>query len=113
MFDREINCRRAAAAAFQENVGRQGNYPHGIDVVTAADYFSLGNRTNAYLNVSFYIAQYVHVVGKRDIADSVLVCRFSEYTRHLIDHLSFVKCKHWEKVPPFLLLLHLPFSLSL
>ena len=38
-------------AAFQENVGRQGAFPHGIDIVTTADYFAVGNRTNTYLNI--------------------------------------------------------------
>ena len=46
-FDREVNCRRAAAA-FQEAVGRLGAFPHGMDVVSAADYFALGARANAF-----------------------------------------------------------------
>ncbi|XP_074350535.1 tubulin-folding cofactor D isoform X2 [Apium graveolens] len=57
-YDREVNCRRAAAAAFQENVGRQGSYPHGIDIVNTADYFALSSRVNAYLHVAASIAQY-------------------------------------------------------
>ncbi|CAL5340221.1 unnamed protein product [Camellia sinensis] len=57
-YDREVNCRRAAAAAFQENVGRQGNYPHGIDIVNTADYFALSSRVNSYLHVAVCIAEY-------------------------------------------------------
>ncbi|KAM3846756.1 tubulin-specific chaperone D isoform 2-T2 [Vipera latastei] len=52
IFDRDVNCRRAASAAFQENVGRQGTFPHGIDIVTTADYFAVGNRANCFLNIS-------------------------------------------------------------
>jgi hypothetical protein len=58
VFDREVNCRRAASAAFQENVGRQGNFPHGIDIVTRADYFSVGARPNAYTEIARFLGVY-------------------------------------------------------
>ena len=79
VFDREVNVRRAAAAAFQENVGRQGNFPHGIAINTRADYFTLGNRHRAYCSVCPFIAG------------------FKDYRFHLIDHLVSVKLKHWSK----------------
>ena len=78
LYDREINCRRAAAAAFQENVGRQGNYPHGIDIVTRADYFALGNRANAFLVVAPYVAS------------------FEAYQEPLAAHLVSRQLKHWD-----------------
>ncbi|XP_036329001.1 tubulin-specific chaperone D-like [Rhagoletis pomonella] len=78
VFDREINCRRAAAAAFQESVGRLGNFPHGIEICTATDFFSVGMRQNSYLKVSDFIAQ------------------FEEYQKPLIDHLVEKKVNHWD-----------------
>ena len=38
-------------AAFQENVGRQGTFPHGIDILTTVDYFTVGSRSNAFLHL--------------------------------------------------------------
>lgn len=58
VYDREINCRRAASAAFQESVGRLRTFPHGIDILTIADFHSVGMRTHSYLDISDYIAQY-------------------------------------------------------
>uniref|UniRef100_A0A182WYJ1 Tubulin-specific chaperone D n=1 Tax=Anopheles quadriannulatus TaxID=34691 RepID=A0A182WYJ1_ANOQN len=78
VFDREINCRRAASAAFQESVGRLGNFPHGIDILTTADFFSVAVRSNAFLNISEYIA------------------KFDEYKYNLIDHLISRKINHWD-----------------
>ncbi|XP_059170269.1 tubulin-specific chaperone D-like isoform X2 [Physella acuta] len=80
VFDREVNVRRAAAAAFQENVGRQGTFPHGIDILTTVDYFAVGNRPRCYLELSVYIAN------------------FKEYTLGVIDHLTDVKIAHWDSV---------------
>lgn len=45
----QVNCRRAASAAYQESVGRQGNVPHGINILTAADYFTLSSRSQVCL----------------------------------------------------------------
>ena len=58
LFDREVNCRRAASATFQECVGRLGNFPNGIEILTEADYFTLANKTNAYLNVASFIGRF-------------------------------------------------------
>lgn len=80
LFDRNVTCRKAASAAFQENVGRQGTFPHGIDILTAADYFTVGNLNNCYLTISVYIAS------------------FEEYTKPLIDHLVAMKVNHWDGV---------------
>jgi len=57
-YDREINCRRAAAAAFQECVGRLGSFPHGLEILSVADYYSVGNMASAYLRVGPFVAQY-------------------------------------------------------
>ncbi|CAB1350261.1 unnamed protein product, partial [Coregonus sp. 'balchen'] len=71
---------RVSQAAFQENVGRQGTFPYGIDIVVAADYFAVGNLNNCYLTISVYIAS------------------FPEYTRPMIDHLVAMKINHWDGV---------------
>ncbi|KAI8979034.1 armadillo-type protein [Pilobolus umbonatus] len=79
VFDREINVRRASSAAFQENVGRQGIFPHGIEIIQKADYFSVGNRNNAFLNIAIEIAEH------------------TEYRYELIHHLITITAKHWDK----------------
>ncbi|KAF6263485.1 armadillo-type protein [Scenedesmus sp. NREL 46B-D3] len=78
-YDREVNCRRAAASAFQECVGRLGSFPHGLEILAVADYFSVGNAANAYLHVAPFVAQ------------------FPEYTSSLLQHLADVKLRHWDR----------------
>lgn len=83
IFDREVNCRRAAAAAFQENVGRQGNenFLFGIEIITIADFFSVSNRIRSYMELSCDIVR--------------LDVEF--YFFPFINHLKDYKINHWDK----------------
>ena len=59
-------------------MGRQGSFAYGIEILTEADYFTLGLRNNAYLNVGLYVSS------------------FDEYFYKAIEHLAFVKLKNWD-----------------
>ncbi len=75
---REVNVRRAGAAAFQECVGRLGSFPNGIDIVQLADYFSLSNRGHAFTDIAPRIAE------------------FNEYCVPMMEHLMAHKLGHWD-----------------
>ncbi|CDR97425.1 BETA-TUBULIN COFACTOR D, putative [Babesia bigemina] len=76
LFDISINCRRAACAALQELVGRVGNVAHGLDLIVLADYYTVSNRRNAFVNVSFAIS------------------KLGFYTISMIDNLMKTKLHH-------------------
>lgn len=79
LFDREIHVRRAASAALQENIGRQGhaNVPNGIELLSLADYFALGSRDRAYLDVAPAVFRL-----SPDYADSILECLLNDRLQH-------------------------------
>lgn len=79
LFDREVNVRRAAAAALQECVGRLGNFPNGIDLVTTMDFFSLATMRGSFLQVA------------------PLVAKYESYRLHMLQTLVDVKLVHWDK----------------
>ncbi|KRY22802.1 Tubulin-specific chaperone D [Trichinella patagoniensis] len=78
LFDREVTCRRAASAAFQENVGRHQLFPYGIEVLTAADYYSVSNLKRCYGEIALKVAEY------------------GEYLRPIMECL-IEKLSHWDE----------------
>ena len=86
-YDREVNCRRAAAAALQEMIGRLGigcgkddlSVAHGLALLHEANYFTLGTRRSAFVAVAGAIA------------------RYREYRGAMVHHLLYAKLVHWER----------------
>ncbi|KAF9779616.1 TBCD protein [Thelephora terrestris] len=78
LFDREVHIRRAASAAFQEHVGRNGLFPDGIDILRKADFYSVGTRRNAFLIAAPQVGEHIH------------------YRPFLIDHLFDITLRHFE-----------------
>lgn len=80
LFDRELQCRRAASATFQELVGRQGTFnDEGINILTNVDYQNVGQRQFAYLHLALQVASY----GEN-------------YSKPFVDHLLEKKIGHWD-----------------
>ena len=66
----------ASTTATHPTGGRQGSFPHGIEIVTTADFFSLGNRVAAFTSIAATVA-----------------C-FEEYKQPILEHLLEVKVAH-------------------
>ncbi|EJU03097.1 ARM repeat-containing protein [Dacryopinax primogenitus] len=78
VFDREITIRRAASAAFQENVGRLNLFPHGIDVLRKTDFYAVSIRRHAFEIAAPEVAEHL------------------EYRKSLLDHLETITLRHWD-----------------
>ncbi|KZS90474.1 TBCD protein [Sistotremastrum niveocremeum HHB9708] len=78
VFDREVQIRRAASAAFQEFVGRTNLIPDGIEVLRKTDFYSVSMRRNAFLVAAPQVAE--HFI----------------YRECLLEHIVTVTLRHWD-----------------
>lgn len=80
LFDRELQCRRAASGTFQELIGRQGTFSEEkISILTALDYHNVGQRQLCYLDLATKVASF----GR-------------EYSVPFVMHLLEMKLAHWD-----------------
>ncbi|KAM0790396.1 hypothetical protein ACM66B_003278 [Microbotryomycetes sp. NB124-2] len=77
-FDREVQVRRAASAAFQECAGRwQDHLPNGIDTLRKIDFITVGVQSRAFLEAAPAVA--VHVSYRMAIIEFLLSRSLSHY----------------------------------
>lgn len=77
----------------------QGVFPHGIDVLRIADFFTVGLRRSAFLVAAPRVAESANRSPNLalSITDAVLApCRFSEYRPTVTRHLCQVGLGHWD-----------------
>lgn len=79
IFDREIFCRRAASAAFQELSGRTGLVPLGIEIMLKINYFSISNLQSCFSELFNFATG------------------FMEYRAYLIDYIMNVTSQCFDK----------------
>ncbi|KAK2958513.1 putative Tubulin-specific chaperone D [Blattamonas nauphoetae] len=93
LFDLDINCRRAAAATFQECIGRLGVFqtgtndddfteiiPHGLDILQIVDFFSVGSLASSYTILAYRVSEFV------------------EYRESIVRYLLQTRAGHWNSV---------------
>ncbi|GAA5821078.1 hypothetical protein JCM11251_001952 [Rhodosporidiobolus azoricus] len=81
LFDREVQVRRAASAAFQECVGRWGIFAHGIDVLRRIDFFTVSVRHRAYHQAAPSVAS--HIEYRPSILSHLLQTGITHYDTDL------------------------------
>ncbi|OHT03370.1 Beta-tubulin cofactor D family protein [Tritrichomonas foetus] len=79
LFDRCVNVRRSASAAFQEGVGRHGKFPNGLELIHVADFLSVSSRVGCYLKIAPFVAQ------------------FPDYGPSMVAHLANNRIQHWDE----------------
>ncbi|KAK9240321.1 armadillo-type protein [Lipomyces kononenkoae] len=86
-FDREVNNRRAAAAAVQECIGRHPevvrNLETGIALVQCLDYFAIGSRAHAFLEISREVSMLGVARGMIEFLIERVICSWDVDIRRL------------------------------
>lgn len=78
LFDRCVNVRRSASAAFQEGVGRHGKFPNGLELIHVADFLSVSSKIGCYLKIAPFVAKFV------------------DYGSSIVSHLAKNRIRHWD-----------------
>lgn len=83
LFDREVSIRRAAAAAFQELVGRWGSQvvEEGVEILGVLNFFSAHHPRTTYGELALEIAD-----------------KFPAYRAIMLQHLLAIRIPHWDRV---------------